>query len=61
MNATIEINMDNDAFAIDDGGEELGRILKELAITISQNGFIKNYNRPLYDKNGNGIGSILIA
>lgn len=56
MNITIKINTDNAAFG-DDPEAEVARILRATALHFEQSGL---EDRPLYDSNGNGIGSVAV-
>ena len=56
MDATIKINMDNLAFDVENGSEELARILSNLAEDI-RNGSCKERIR---DLNGNLVGEFYI-
>jgi hypothetical protein len=62
MKATITISMDNAAFADDAAGEEVARILRNLADKIGGEGVhqIAGANITLRDVNGNTVGKFTV-
>lgn len=65
MKLRITIETDNAAFADDGGshtpfsrGAEVARILRALATKVDATGIDANADRPLYDFNGNNVGSM---
>ena len=59
MKATINIVMDNAAFAEDAGGE-LARILRDIATVVAVGGVDADDTLILHDSNGNGVGTYKI-
>ena len=51
----IELNTDNAAFG-DEPEYEVGRILRQLARSVEQDGLT---NQSLYDYNGNSVGEVV--
>ena len=59
MKATIEINMDNDAFKESGGADELHRILKRLSDRLAEE-YMPFIPSTLRDSNGNKVGTFEI-
>ncbi len=65
MDATIKINMDNAAFE-ENPGLELKIILEKLARVVNLFNYNQDmsntivYDEPLYDSNGNRVGTVFI-
>jgi hypothetical protein len=62
MTITIQINTDNAAFGVDNGGpeQELARILSDY-IQPLRNGIAELRPRRLYDVNGNPCGNVSLT
>ena len=66
MKFLLEINCDNAAFLNDDygtpaNGQELARILRDLADTVENLDDVSDFGGFLYDVNGNRVGKATVS
>ena len=60
MEMTITIKMDNDAFSGEDSGNEIARILRELATDFEESTVDTNTHGFTFDINGNRVGTYFV-
>lgn len=66
MKFLLEIDCDNAAFLNDDysapaNGQELARILRDLADKVEDFDDVSDFDRVLYDVNGNRVGKVTVT